>query len=530
MSEKPSMRTRFIWETSASLLAFVALATLFSSIDLFEWLYEFSRAHEDYELDDVFAAFMALPAILLIIVVRRLVDLKREMALRVNAQETARHLASVDPLTGLANRFQFFIDIKQTLSFGLRKKACYALFHIDLDRFKQINDRYGPVVGDGVLKQVANLIEDRLDDQDLLARVSSDEFLLLKPYKRRSDVTDLGQYLVSLLDRSFQYQGVEHSVTASIGIAINDDFTPQNYLNSERLMTSADIAMFTAKSNGRNRCEVYHPAMRQKFEEQTILGDDLIRACEQKEFEAFFQPLVDAQTFDVVGAEALVRWRHPTRGLLAPAEFLDTAETLGLISQIDQAMLEEAIKIRHKIEASGLVAPRISVNISADRLKSPLFLHMVRNINVDPASLIFEISEAVTFDTLDDMSRYNLEALAEQGFEVEIDDFGSGRASILSLLEMEPKRLKIDRNLIAPIIVSEGSRKLVKSVVDMATALGVEVVAEGVETLEHANILAAQGCRLLQGYYFATPMPSDHFIQFLHEKSGSKQATSELSA
>lgn len=193
-------------------------------------------------------------------------------------------------------------------------------------------------------------------------------------------------------------------------------------------------------------------------------------------------------------------------------------------------MLEEAIKIRHKIEDSGLVATRISVNISADRLKSPLFLHMVRNINVDPASLIFEISEAVTFDTLDDMSRYNLEALAEQGFEVEIDDFGSGRASILSLLEMEPKRLKIDRNLIAPIIASEGSRKLVKSVVDMATAHGVEVVAEGVETLEHANILATQGCRLLQGYYFAAPMPSDHFIEFLHRKSGSKQATSELSA
>lgn len=444
MIAKLTDRKSLLWEAGLSLAALAGLAAVFASFDVFEELYKISRAHKDYELDDILAALLALPAILLIFLIRRLKDLKKEMGLRVQAQDKAHALAARDPLTGLANRVQFFSEIKSRLETGQVRRTRFALFHIDLDRFKQINDRYGPIVGDGVLKQVAELLESRLDKGATLARISSDEFLLLKPYKHRSEISNFGIYLVNLLDRPFSYQGIE-----------------------------------------------------------------------RKEFTAFLQPIVDAKTFQVVGAEALVRWQHPKKGTLAPAAFMDAAESLGVISDIDQFMFEEAIRIRNKFKENCPVAPRISINISADRLKSPLFLHTVRNINVEPDALVFEISEAVTFESLDDMSRFNLEALADQGFEVEIDDFGSGRASILSLLEMRPKRLKIDRNLTAPIVDTEGSRKLVKSVVDMATGLGIEVVAEGVETLEHATILANQGCHLLQGYYFARPMSEAEFIDYL---------------
>lgn len=515
MIAKLTDRKSLLWEAGLSLAALAGLAAVFASFDVFEELYKISRAHKDYELDDILAALLALPAILLIFLIRRLKDLKKEMGLRVQAQDKAHALAARDPLTGLANRVQFFSEIKSRLETGQVRRTRFALFHIDLDRFKQINDRYGPIVGDGVLKQVAELLESRLNKGATLARISSDEFLLLKPYKHRSEISNFGIYLVNLLDRPFSYQGIEHAVTASIGIALNDDLAPEAYLDYERLMTSADIAMFAAKSNGGNRFEIYHASMRQEFEERTILAEDLLKAVERKEFTAFLQPIVDAKTFQVVGAEALVRWQHPKKGTLAPAAFMDAAESLGVISDIDQFMFEEAIRIRNKFKENCPVAPRISINISADRLKSPLFLHTVRNINVEPDALVFEISEAVTFESLDDMSRFNLEALADQGFEVEIDDFGSGRASILSLLEMRPKRLKIDRNLTAPIVDTEGSRKLVKSVVDMATGLGIEVVAEGVETLEHATILANQGCHLLQGYYFARPMSEAEFIDYL---------------
>ncbi len=530
MIEKLVQRKNLLWEVCVSFAVFAGLAVFFSSFDLFEKIFEFSRSHENYELDDIIASLFALPAILLIFSVRRILDLRKEMKLRERAQDKARQLASIDPLTGLANRSQFFSELETRLKVAQEKKQRIALFHIDLDRFKQINDRFGPLVGDNVLKQVSTLLESRLDSGATLARISSDEFLLLKIYKKGAEISGLASYLVQLLDRTFLDGGVEHAVTASIGIALNDGAESAQDYGAERLLTNADIAMFAAKSNGRNRFEIYNPSMRKEFEERTILADDLLKACDRNEFVAYYQPLVDAKTFEVVGAEALVRWQHPKQGILAPAAFIDTAVTLGVLSDIDQFMFEEAIKIRRELKKRGTSTPRISINISADRLKSPMFLHTVRNIGVEPEALIFEISEAVTFENLDDMSRFNLEALADQGFEIEIDDFGSGRASILSLLEMKPKRLKIDRNLTAPIVKSEGSRQLVQSVIDMATALGIEVVGEGVETLEHAEILASQGCQILQGYYFAEPMPADDFIRFLSAKRGRLNTVSEMIA
>jgi len=530
MIEKLATRKTILWEIGISILAFAGLAALFATVDLFEKFYDFSRAHEDYELDDVFAALLALPAILLVFSVRRIFDLKAEKALREQTQEAVQTLVSTDPLTGLANRFQMFSEIKARLEVCETRQTRYALCHIDLDRFKQINDRYGPVTGDQILKQVASLLKTRNNDGAILARIASDEFLLLKPFKRNSEVSDLGANLVRLLNSPFSHHGVSHSVSASVGIALTDDLIAAGSLSAERLLTNADIAMFAAKSGGGNRFEVYHPSMGEAFEERTRLAAELKTACERNEFEPFFQPIVDARTFEIVGAEALVRWRHPEKGILAPGAFLATAERLGLVNTIDHYMLGKALGIRHKFKALGTFVPRISINVSADRLKSPLFLHTIRNMSVEPDALIFEISEAVTFENLDDMSRFNLEALADQGFEVEIDDFGSGRASILSLLEMKPKRLKIDRNLIAPIATSNSSRKLVKSIVDMAAALKIDVVGEGVETLEHAKILAGQGCSLLQGYYFAAPMSEAEFIKLLTQQQGAGVPAAELSA
>ncbi|WP_298820287.1 bifunctional diguanylate cyclase/phosphodiesterase [uncultured Roseibium sp.] len=498
-----------------TLAGLAALTLILAELDAFERIYGFSRAHEDYELDEIITALFASPVILLVFTFRRLNDLKKEIKRRVTAEADLRHLAQTDLLTGLPNRHFFFDALQKRLNPQTRSSLPFALIQVDLDRFKHVNDRLGPAFGDHILKQVAHLLAENTSKDWMLARIGGDEFVIAADVQQEADAKAIATELATTLKRSFIYQNTECTIGVSIGVAVHDINSRGDDTDPETLLMNADIALHRAKVGGRNRIEVFEPSFRSDFEKNTVLSNDLLRAIANKEFFPVYQPLVDSSTKKIVGAEALVRWRHPTRGVLPPAVFMDLAQTLGVLADIDQAMFEEAVKKRKTWERMLQNPPRISVNISAERLKSPSFLSTVQAAGVQPNTIIFEISEAVTFEELDDVSKYNLDALEGLGVEVEIDDFGSGRASILSLLEMKPRRLKIDRNLTAPVVESEQARSLVASILDIARTLSIEVVAEGVETSQHADILTEQGCTLLQGYYFSRPIEEAAFEALL---------------
>jgi diguanylate cyclase (GGDEF)-like protein len=502
-----TLRRRVIAESVLSVLVLCALALTLSAFDAFEHLHTFTRTHEGYELDEIFTAFLVLPLILLVFTARRLGDLKQEVIRRRSAEKKMRQLARMDPLTGLPNRRHFFEKIEARLKRAKADGNSFALFHVDLDRFKQINDTLGHAAGDYIVRYTAELLKQSILPGGLLARADGDEFLILLDFETENDFRETADRLISVLDHSTPYNGLECAIGASIGIAIFDPDGSPNTGTPELLM-NADIALYRAKERGRNRYEVFRAEYRIAFEARKTLSDEILRAIERQEFFPVFQPLVNAGTLEIVGVEALARWRHPVRGVLPPSDFLEFAQSLGILVKIDEIIFREALRYQAKWRRELNWSPRISVNISADRLKSPDFLEAVRTADVSAGNMIFEISEAVIFEELDDVSRHNLNAITEMGIEIEIDDFGSGRASILSLLEMHPRRLKIDRNLITPVVRSGQARQLIRCIIDMAHSLDIEVVAEGVETLEHAAILAKQGCALLQGYAFGRPMPA----------------------
>lgn len=513
---------RLLPEVVLTLLVFGGLTFTLASFDAFEKLYDVSRAYEDYELDEVIAALMALPAILLVFSIRRLRDLKREIGRRKSAESDLHHQSRTDALTGLPNRHFMFKTLQARLDENetLDRAQSFALLHIGLDRFKHINDRLGPIVGDHFLRYVSHFLDEQIDDNWTLARVGGDEFLLLADLRSEEASAALAEDLVTSLNRTLYYDSQECSIAASIGVAFYKGQSAGSRPNAESLLINADIALHRAKSNGRNCFEIFRPEFKTDFEKRTALSNELLQAFARKEFFAVYQPLVEATSHRIVGAEALVRWQHPTRGTLNPSDFMEEAQTLGVVAQIDQLMFEDAVKRRKAWEKSLDNPPRVAVNVSADRLKSEDFLESVKNAGIEPNTVSFEISEAVTFEALDDVSRYNLDALSELGIEIEIDDFGSGRASILSLLEMRPSRLKIDRNLTAPITTSEESRKLIASILDIARSLDIEVVGEGVETGDHAELLSLQGCAVLQGYHFSRPLPAAEFEELLASNHG----------
>ncbi|QFT31769.1 Cyclic di-GMP phosphodiesterase Gmr [Labrenzia sp. THAF82] len=508
-------RIRLLPEVAITLVGLAAMTLVLAELDAFERIYDFSRAHENYELDEILTALFASPVILLVFAFRRVRDLKKEIRRRVTAEAELRHLAQTDLLTGLPNRHFFFDTLRKHLNSQSRSNLPIALIQVDLDRFKQVNDRLGPAFGDYILKQIAQLLAENASKDWLVARIGGDEFVVAADVAQEADAQAIAKRLATIFNRSFIHQNTECTIGVSIGVAVHDSASLTNNTDPETLLMNADIALHRAKVGGRNRIEVFEPTFRSDFERNTVLSNDLLRAIARKEFFPVYQPLVDSSTQKIVGAEALVRWKHPTRGVLPPAMFMELAQTLGVLADIDQAMFEEAVKKRKIWERMLQNPPRISVNISAERLKSPSFLSTVQAAGVQPNTIIFEISEAVTFEELDDVSKYNLDALEGLGVEVEIDDFGSGRASILSLLEMKPRRLKIDRNLTAPVVESEQARSLVASILDIAHTLSIEVVAEGVETSQHAEILREQGCSLLQGYYFSRPIEETAFEELL---------------
>ncbi|PWV99915.1 periplasmic sensor diguanylate cyclase/phosphodiesterase [Hoeflea marina] len=428
------------------------------------------------------------------------------------ARTEMEHNSLHDSLTGLPNRR--FLDDR--LLSGAAGHQVTALLHIDLDRFKQINDTLGHAAGDAMLVHAASVLRGSVRQGDIIARVGGDEFVIaITQPTDEAQLAALAGRIVDEMRQPVPYQNHQCRFGVSIGIAMADCNEAEP---CKPLLVDADIALYRAKKNGRNRFEFFNESLKTGIIRSKRLADDILSGLERQEFLPHFQPQFDARTLDIVGVEALARWEHPTEGLLTPDAFLPTAEELDVVPMIDQIILKQTLWQSTRWKALNLHIPKMSVNVSAGRLYDPNLIDGLDGLAFEPGTLSFELLESIFLDDNNETIVDNIARLKQLGIEIEIDDFGTGFASIVSLIQVRPTTLKIDRCLIQPIVGCESQRRLVASIIDIGQSLGIKVVAEGVETMEHAAILRELGCDTLQGYAFAAPMSSDRLIEFVRRQ------------
>lgn len=437
--------------------------------------------------------------------------LKREAEQRAlllaEANEKIEYVSLHDAHTGLANRRY----LERRLEEAARKGERLAVLHIDLDRFKQINDTFGHFMGDYVLRQVSTTMVQESRLGDFVARVGGDEFAILCGYTgEASRVLAMAERLVDRLSQPMRCKGVECRTGASIGVALPDFGT----IEPRQLLLNADVALYRAKTGGRGRVEIFSRSMDAEMKLENRLSDDMIRGLERGEFQPVYEVQVHADTFEICGVEALARWHHPKDGILPPGRFAAVAERDDRMGAIDSMILQSACVDMKNLRERGIDIPRLSVNVSAQRLGGSELIDELRALNIAPGSLSFELVETVLFDETDATWQWQIDRIRDLGIEIEIDDFGTGYASIVSLLRLSPDRMKIDRQFTAALEGSDHARRVIAAMIEIGCTLNVDIVAEGVETMEQARILREMGCSVLQGWLFSKPMDVEALAAF----------------
>jgi len=314
------------------------------------------------------------------------------------------------------------------------------------------------------------------------------------------------------MQQPVQYQGFDCRFSISIGIAINSEFP----LSSDSsILIDADLALYHQKLHGKNGFSYFDESLRSALIEKKQLADQIHRALSNNEFVPYYQPQFTSDKFELAGVESLVRWHHPERGILSPDKFLPLAEEMGVLGEIDKHVFESAYNQFLHWESIGLVVPKLSVNVSLDRLIDPNLIQLLKKYEFEDGRIVFELLESILLDGCDPILQHTISQLTDMGIELELDDFGSGHASILGLIALTPKRFKIDRQLIANIHSSDKQRALIRSIIEIGKSLNLGIIAEGVEHLEQAKILNELGCETLQGFYFSKPLSNDDFISFI---------------
>lgn len=432
------------------------------------------------------------------------------------AKERIEYNALHDSLTGLPNR-RYLDEILAQHAEKFAEGERAALLHIDLDRFKQINDTLGHAAGDAMLVHAASLLREVVGARAFVARIGGDEFVVV--IRRDHDSAELsGDHLATLADTVVErmrepvmFQGHECRFGVSVGIATDMD----SIADPKRLLINADMALYRAKNRGRNRHQFFNDALQAEIVTTKRVADEILSGLENSQFVPHYQPQFSAETHEVIGVEALARWNHPTDGLLAPNAFIKIAEELNVVASIDRLILEQTLRDMRAWKDAGLSIPKASVNVSARRLQDEELVASLGSLDIQPNTISFELVESIFLDEHDELISWNVDRIKDLGIDIEIDDFGTGYASIVSLIKLKPRRLKIDRQLIMPIVHSSVQRQLVGSIIDIGRSLGVEVLAEGVETMEHAQILRKLGCHALQGYAFARAMSAAELADFV---------------
>lgn len=403
-----------------------------------------------------------------------------------------------DPLTKLANRRKLDREL------GLRiTTEMVTLVRIDLDRFKKINDILGHEAGDYVLCHVADVLRAHTKAEDLPARVGGDEFVILcQPGTTLEQGEILAKRVLAAVLKPLTWGNKRCNYGASFGVASGD----AGQITASELLSNADAALYRAKASGRATVEVFTSEMRAEALAERALADRMLHALEVGEIVPFYHTQHDARTWELSGVEVLARWDHPELGILPPIKFLGIAKQLGLEAELDGCIFDAAVKQMTELRERSIHVPRVAFNVSAPRIMEPGFLDTVRaRIPENRDSFCFEILESISCEEEGDALIFCIDALKEMGFLIDVDDFGSGHASINGVLNIEPDAIKIDRNIIFPLGQSERAERMVASIVDLAQSLDVKVIAEGVDTLDKARLLRQIGCDVLQGFYFSKP-------------------------
>ncbi len=425
------------------------------------------------------------------------------------AKSRIEHNSLHDPLTLLSNRRKLDMELDRLSRASQETRQKFSILHLDLDRFKQINDTLGHAAGDAMLVHASRILSRNVRGEDIVARIGGDEFVILVPGNSTAEeLALLSQRIIAEFRQPLDFEGLSCRCGVSIGIAQASGMK----IDARRILVNADIALYRAKGQGRNGYEFFTQNLQAEIISQKRTADEVLSAIDNHEFVTWYQPQFSARTGKLTGVEALIRWNHPHHGILAPDRFLKIAEDLNVAAVLDQLVLETVLKDKMRWAAMGLEIPKVSVNVSSKRLHDQALIDTLKTLPIRPGEISFELVESIFLDDGDDLISSNLERIKALGIDIELDDFGTGHTSIVSLLKLKPKRLKIDRQLVMPILSSPQERTLVRSIIDIARSLGVDTVAEGVETMQHASILRDLGCDLLQGYAFSRPLPFDRFV------------------
>jgi diguanylate cyclase (GGDEF)-like protein len=427
------------------------------------------------------------------------------------AADRIRHLAHHDDLTGLPNRLLFNYHLPRALARAERTRSTVGVLFLDLDRFKIINDTLGHDAGDDVLCQVSEHLLECLRATDTLARVGGDEFtVLVEQFDDPQDLGEIAQKLLTAAARTLSVNGQEYHLSGSIGIAIY----PKDGSDSASLLKNADIAMYRAKHSGRNNYQYYSSDINVHSVERLSLENQLRHAVARQEFAVHYQPKIDIKTGRIAGAEALVRWRHPQRGMLLPGEFIGVAEEVGLISSIGRVVLDTVCGDARRWLDQGIAPIRVAINLSAQQFADSRLLKdlddVLRGTGCDPQSLEFEITESVVM-TSPDKALLLLEQIKEHGITVAIDDFGTGHSSLAYLKRFPVDSVKIDYAFIRDIAADPNDLAITKAIIALGHSMGLKVIAEGVETATQLEILRRFGCDQFQGFLFSGAVPSAEF-------------------
>ncbi len=425
------------------------------------------------------------------------------------------HAAQHDVLTGLPNRVLLNDRVTQAIAAACRHASKFAVLFLDLDHFKHINDSLGHPIGDRLLQSIAKRLVACVRSSDTVSRQGGDEFVVLLPEVDQSeDAAHTARRMLQTVAETHSIDGHELHISASIGLSVYPDDGP----DTETLIKNADTAMFQAKENGRQSYQFFKPAMNVQAVERQSVEENLRRALERQEFALHYQPKINLKTGEITGAEALIRWAHPTRGLVYPGQFIPVAEDCGLILPIGQWAMREACRQARSWVDAGLPLASMAVNISALEFRDEKFLERVfttlDETGLDPGSLEVELTESVLMKRAE-TAVLVLQELRAKGVQVAVDDFGTGYSSLSYLRKFPIDALKIDQSFVRQVTSAPDDTSIVTAVISMGRSLKLRVVAEGVETQKEMAFLQAHQCDEAQGYYFSRPVAPEQFAKLL---------------
>lgn len=481
------------------------------SADFVDLVHELGLSSSDFKPND-----FSLNLIYTIETQRTLVEDSHKLTLALeDSKKEAEEAANVDVLTNIANRRALYHHLSKTLECS-EKVADSVLLHIDLDKFKAINDNFGHAAGDRVLKQTAHILREIADEADFPARIGGDEFaMIISGGTSEAEILMIANGIRSKILAPIEFDGHVFQIGVSIGVVKLNQYSSET---PDELFTCSDIALYEAKRTDQS-VVILTDEMRERHDERSTLIKEIASGLEAGEFAPFFQPKVDTRTKTINGMEVLARWHHPTRGLLPPIAFIEAAESANLMGAIERSIMKKAIWAHKSWLDDGLEVGRLSFNLTAANLRSlsfvDLLLNELKNAGLAPSDVELELLESVIFERSDSSLRERCNELHDAGFLLALDDFGTGHASISTLIDNPISTIKIDRSFISGINKEERLQRITRSILALSKQLELDVVAEGVETQKELDVLTAFGCNVVQGFLFSRPTDAKKMSKWL---------------